>query len=141
MKTLKVPKSTYNFYDSRLIKNTLSLNHKSASKHGNITRTLYGCYKLIRPMPLYAGLGDFIVLSECVKWLRELNQPPNKNEIRRCMMYFEPKLTKGERMRLVKTFYNPDTIGVNFKSEAEKKAKTDEKVKDDQFPISRLGKI
>ena len=103
MKKLKIPQPKYDFYDSSLIKNTLDRLQKSKIKrdHGI---TLYGIYKKIRAMPIHAGLGDFIILSICVDWLRKV-KPPTKTEIRRCMMYFEPSLNKGERMQLVKTFF------------------------------------
>lgn len=106
MKRLRVPGSVYDYCDQSLITKTLNGYHKSKTKQGDVIRTLYGSYKLIRPMQLHGGLGDFIILSSCVDWLRKLEQAPTKTEIRRCMMYFQPTLHQSERKQLAETFFN-----------------------------------
>lgn len=104
MKKLTIPQSLNTFYDTSKISQTLdSLNRKRENDGNNVS--LYGAYKKIRTMYLFAGIGDFPILAECVFWLREIGYPPTKTEIRRCMMYFQPKLSQWERKNLSETFF------------------------------------
>ena len=123
MKTLKIPKVQYNFYDSSLIKKTLDSYQTSRDKNGLSKRTLYGVYKLIRQMSLFAGLGDFVILSSCVKWLRAINQSPTLTEIRRTMLYFNPPIPTSYRRQLANTFLDMNTMGLRKTVEAKKTTK------------------
>ena len=110
MKKVNAPKPKYDFYNGSMIKKTLESYQKSQSKKGMMNISLYGAYKLIRPMPIHAGLGDFVILSECIKWLREMEQKPTETEIRRCMMYFNPEESQSFRKQLAKTFFQSVAI-------------------------------
>ncbi len=103
MKKLKIPKSEYTYYDDSLIDNTLDGMLKTKEK-SNMGTTLYGIYKKIRIMPTYAGLGDYVILSRCVSWMRENNLIVKRIEIRQSMMYFQPSTTIKDRNQLIKTF-------------------------------------
>lgn len=120
MKTLKIPTAQYNFYDASLIKKTLDSYAERENKKSHYRRTLYGAYKLIRQMPLFAGLGDFVILSSCVNWLRNINQDPTITEIRRTMLYFNPSLSTSFRIQLANTFLDWDTMGLQKSVEANK---------------------
>ncbi len=123
MKLLKIPKAQYNFYDSSLIKKTLDSHQTSREKNDLARRTLYGVYKLIRQMPSFAGLGDFVILSSCVNWLRNINQNPTLTEIRRTMLYFNPPLSTSFRIQLANTFSDLHTMGLQKSVEANKTTK------------------
>ena len=101
MKTLKIPKPIYDFYDDKLIDNTFNGMLKSKEKNNKGT-TLYGIYKKIRIMPLFAGLGDYVILSKCIDWLRNNQIKFTETEVRRCMLYFNPALSISERRQLAK---------------------------------------
>ena len=106
MKLLSIPSPRSDFYNADEIQTTLDGYHKKESKRGNILRRLTGIYRLIRQMSKHSGLGDFIVLSQCVDWLKVNNQEPKKSSIRRCLLYFQPLPTQKERMELAETFFN-----------------------------------
>ncbi len=104
MKKLKIPHPKYDFFDQTFIKHTLASAWKSNQKDMQ-GFSLYGAYKLIRVMPTYAGLGDWVILYSCVDFLRKIDTPPTRQEIWRSMHYFQPALSIGTKRQLTETLF------------------------------------
>lgn len=91
---------SYIFTDAKDIRITLNgiLKHRQDDKRENRkgVPTLVGIYKHIRQMPTFSSLGDYIVLSMCVQWLKGLKLTVDEVSIRRCMRY--SKELKGQML-------------------------------------------
>lgn len=114
MKKLSLPKVRYALTDADGIMRVLRSKWGSKKKI-NYGMSLYGAYKAMRTVPAYAAIGDFPILSMCVKFLRSINLPPTSTEIRRTMLYFQPPLGIKEKRQLTQTFFNtiPDRGNLN----------------------------
>lgn len=88
MKKLKIPQPQYWCTSADGIQTTLEGTLRSKKK-SNHNFTLYGAYKLIRTMASYAVLGDYVVLSQCVEFLKRKGLSITEKEIYRCFKYFE----------------------------------------------------
>jgi hypothetical protein len=114
MKKLIIPESKWGYTDAEWIIQTLEGMYKSNKKDGS-KLTLYGAYKRIRQMELFAALGDWVVLSQCVKFLQSRKADPAEKEIYRCMLYFIPRVNWGERRRMAKLLISSPDRGFSKK--------------------------
>jgi hypothetical protein len=88
MKKLKIPEVKYGFTDADWIFDSLK-GKLNASKKQKEKLTLYGAYKNIRTMTAYAALGDYVILSQCVRFFKGNKLPLTQKEVYRCFRYFE----------------------------------------------------
>lgn len=138
MKTLNIPEPTYIFTDGTKIKDSLQSYHATESRRGNTRRTLAGAYKLIRVMPKFAALGDYVILSACVEWMLKNDQPVKKTEIRRCLGYFQPALERWEKNEIMETFFRPGVKHLFDKDEANENPKKPRNMKNGQYIVSGI---
>jgi len=71
------------------IQGYLDRNHATEARQGKKRRTLYGCFKFIAPMPTFASVGDYLILAQCLEWMKKNNQKYTRQEVARSLKYFE----------------------------------------------------
>ena len=70
--------------------------------------TIYGIFKYLRLMPKYAALGDWVLFSCGVAYLKKINACPTPSELTRCTNRYTIELrgSFAGKQALLRSFYD-----------------------------------
>src|SRR3990167_10306103 len=88
MKRLIIPRSTYWFTDADACQTSILSRFNAGRKVGK-KMTLLGAFKMLRVMPSFAALGDYVLLSQSVDFFRKNSLKFSKRDLRLCLNRFE----------------------------------------------------
>lgn len=88
MKKLTIPNITYQTTDAEDVGKAVTSRLRNRNKQG-FALTLSGAFKHCRVMPVFAALGDYVILSLCIETLNDLGQTLTEKQVKSCLRYFE----------------------------------------------------